>query len=174
MGVWRYSSIHSAVDGGEWLALRSDRFISGEAVSVNIYLLRLMGLRASLNALGKRQISCTCQDLSHGPSNTWPGERQMKITDRRFKFREIFSAMLCSFDFMCLKISWFVVLMVIDMNFTAWRNWWNSQLDSCVPANFVLDNVIEDSAEIAVADYIARTPRNIRFASNILISPYHF
>jgi hypothetical protein len=41
--------------------------------------------------------------------------------------------------------------MVIDVYFTAWENWWNSQLYLRVPANFVLDNVIEDSAEIAVA-----------------------
>jgi len=36
MGVWWYSSIHSAVDGGEWLALCFDRFITEEGVPVNI------------------------------------------------------------------------------------------------------------------------------------------
>jgi len=64
-----------------------------------------MGLRASLNALEERQISCTRQDLNPRPSITSPGERQMKITDSRIKLCEIFSAMSCSFDLMCVKIS---------------------------------------------------------------------
>lgn len=35
LGAWRSSSIHSAVDVGEWLALWPGRFIPGERVRVN-------------------------------------------------------------------------------------------------------------------------------------------
>ena len=78
-----------------------------------------MGLRASLNALEERKISCTYQDLNPRPSITLAGERQMKITDRRIKFWEIFSAMSCSYDFMCVKINYFVAIMLIDVYVTA-------------------------------------------------------
>jgi hypothetical protein len=46
-------------------------------------------------------------------------------------------------------------------------------MDWRVPAKFVLDNVIEDSAEIAVAAYVAHTQVNLRFASTLLI-PYNY
>jgi hypothetical protein len=59
LGEWRYSSTHSltsALDGGEWLALRLGRFTPRERAPRTHWIGGWVGPRAVLDAVVKRKI----------------------------------------------------------------------------------------------------------------------
>jgi hypothetical protein len=72
---WRYSSTHSltsALDGGEWPALRPGRFTTTGRANVILWIGSWVGPRAGLNAVVKRKIPSPCRDSNPRLSKPQP------------------------------------------------------------------------------------------------------
>jgi hypothetical protein len=64
MREWMYSStitdLDTALDGGEWLASRPDRFTPGETAPGTDCIGGRMGPTSGLDVVDKRSITCPC------------------------------------------------------------------------------------------------------------------